>query len=62
MKKLRIISLLLVAFMLLGVLASCGGPGSVVNNAGDRVNGSWEGVDFQGQAVNISLSVNKYVE
>ena len=62
MKKLRIISLLLVAFMLLGVLASCGGSGNVVNNAGDRVNGSWEGVDFKGQAVNISLSVNKYVE
>ena len=65
MKKLRLISLLLVTVMCLGSLVSCLGltgqnPGG--NEGGDRTDGSWDGVDFKGQKVNFCISVNKYVE
>ena len=62
MKKTRIISLLLVLVLCLGVLASCGGTSEVQNDGGDRVNGSWDGVDFGGQQVNFCISINQYVE
>ena len=62
MKKTRLISLLLVLVMCLGVLASCSGTDTVTQDGGDRVNGSWDGVDFGGQEVNFCISVNQYVE
>ena len=63
MKATKIVSLLLVLVMLLGALASCGGGSDVVNNGGERgEDGSWDGVDFEGQVVKMALSVNQYVE
>ncbi|MBE6567351.1 MAG: hypothetical protein E7657_01690 [Ruminococcaceae bacterium] len=62
MKKTRIIALLLVLAMLLMVFASCDGTGSK-GDGGDRGDdGSWEGVDFDGQEVHMSISANQYEE
>ena len=65
MKKLRLISLLLLTVMCLGLLASCvnlNTNGTNNQGGGDRTDGSWDGVDFEGQKVNFCISVNKYVE
>ena len=55
----RIVAALLALFMVLG-LFSCNeeGPGG----GGDRVDGSWAGVDFQGQEVGLCISANKHFE
>ena len=60
MRKTRIICLLLALVTCLGALASCDGRGS--QDGGDRVGDSWDGVDFKGQVVNLSISANKYDE
>ncbi len=65
MKKLRLISFLLLIVMCLGLLASCvnlNTGGSNNQGGGDRTDGSWDGVNFEGQKVNFCISVNKYVE
>ena len=63
MKATRIISLLLVLILSLGILASCGGTGDVVDDGGNRgENGSWDTVDFKGQEVRFCISVNQYNE
>ena len=62
MKKTRIICLLLALVLCLGVLASCDNGGGN-QGGGDRgTDGSWDGVDFEGQTVNFCVSVNKYSE
>ena len=62
MKKARILALFLALATLLTLLASCNG-GGVKNDGGDRgEDGSWSGVDFEGQEVHMSVSVNQYEE
>ena len=62
MRKTRIISLLLALVFCLGSLASCNGLGGN-GDGGDRGDdGSWDGVNFDGQVVNLSISKNKYDE
>ena len=61
MKTTRILALLLALATLLTLLASCdGGRGN--GDGGDRVGDSWDGVDFKGQEVRMSISVNQYEE
>ncbi len=64
MKATRWICLLLVAILLVGALSSCvlnvDGPGQ--SDGGDRTDGSWDGVDFNGQTVKMALSINQYSE
>ncbi|MBP3437686.1 MAG: hypothetical protein J6K61_07285 [Clostridia bacterium] len=58
MKKLcRGISLALALILSLGVLASCNGGGGNTQT-GDRVNGSWDNVDFGGNTLVVNLSAN----
>ena len=65
MKKVRILSLLLVLVMMLGALASCnlfdGGQSNIDGGNRDE-EGGWDGVDFKGQEVKICISTNKYEE
>ena len=62
MKKTRIIALLLALATMLALLASCNG-GRQTGDGGDRgEDGSWDGVDFDGQVVHVSLSKNQYEE
>ena len=61
MRKTKILCLLLVLAMLASLLIACDDEG-VVNDGGDRVNGSWEGVDFKGQTVKFSISKNQCSE
>ena len=61
MKKAKILALVLAMATLLSLLVSCGSS-SVVSDGGDRVGDSWEGVDFGGQEVHVSISVNQYEE
>ncbi|MBP3436346.1 MAG: hypothetical protein J6K61_00355, partial [Clostridia bacterium] len=56
-RKVRILSLLLALVLSLGVLASCDGGGGNIQT-GDRVNGSWDNVDFKGSELVVSLSAN----
>lgn len=56
----RILCGLLVLSFIFGLVA-CGG-GKVVTDGGDRVDGSWAGVDFQGQEVGLCISANKHFE
>ena len=60
----RILTALLALVLLLGVLASCTlidtNPGG--GDGGERVDGSWDGVDFGGQEVRFCISINKYNE
>ena len=62
MRKTRIIALFLLLAMSLGLFASCDGDSGVVNDGGDRVGDSWEGVNFKGQEVRFCISVNQYEE
>ena len=66
MKKIRLIALCLVLATALGMLSACTllvspeeGTG---NGGGDRVDGSWDAVDFGGQTVRYCISVNEYEE
>ena len=57
MKKTKLICLLLVLVMVLGAFASCTGDGAGDSkDPGDRVDGSWEGVDFDGQTLVVEVS------
>lgn len=57
----KVIVILLVLSLLLG-LASCGNAHDVISDGGDRVGDSWEGVDFSGQEVRVSISANQSFE
>ncbi|MBP3436347.1 MAG: hypothetical protein J6K61_00360 [Clostridia bacterium] len=57
-KKARILSLFLALVLSLGALASCSGDGGGNIQTGDRVNGSWDDVDFKGSELVVSLSAN----
>ena len=57
--KTRIVALFLLLALIFSLLVACEGGGNVVTDGGDRVNGSWEGVDFQGQEVRFCISVNQ---
>ena len=61
MKKTRIIALLLSLATLLALFSSCNGLGNS-GDGGDREGDSWEGVDFKGQEVHMSISANEYEE
>ena len=65
MKATKILSLLLALVTLvcaLSLFTACDGPNGPKDDPGDRVNGSWEGVDFDGQELKMAVSVNQYVE
>ena len=62
MKKTRVIALLLALCMCLGLLAACNDTTQQNGPVGDRVDGSWDGVDFGGQRVRFCISVNQYEE
>ena len=62
MKKTRIISLLLVAVMCLGLLASCGEGRGGGNSGGGRDGDSWDSVDFEGQEVVYCISKHQTPE
>ncbi|MBQ9736682.1 MAG: hypothetical protein IJV96_07865 [Clostridia bacterium] len=62
MKKTKLLCLLLAAAMLLCMLSACNGSGGGGNGGGERVDGSWENVDFDGQEVRFAVSVNQYDE
>ncbi len=60
----KILSMLLAVIMLfsaLSLLASCN-AGSVVTDGGDREGDSWDGVNFEGQTVKMSISTNQCSE
>ena len=61
MKK-RVLSLFLLFALLCTVLASCNDGTSGEIPDADRVDGSWEGVDFGGQKVNVCVSKNKWIQ
>ncbi len=49
--------------MLAGMLSACTlSRNSVNTDGGDRIDGSWEGVDFGGQEVRVSVSANQSFE
>ena len=54
----KILSLLLALVMLvavMGVFTACGGGRDVIDDGGDRgADGSWAGVNFQGQEVRMA--------
>ena len=58
----RVLALSLALIFTLGMLASCGKTEDVVEDGGDRVNGSWDSVDFGGQVVRFCISTNQYEE
>ena len=60
MKTSRILCLLLALATCLGVLASCGDDAGTVTDGGDRVNGSWDSVDFGGVEVKMAYSNNRF--
>ncbi|MBR2622446.1 MAG: hypothetical protein IKC97_08775, partial [Clostridia bacterium] len=65
MKKMRMISFLLVLVMCLGALSSCligGNAGRGDEGGGDRVDGSWDNVDFGGQTVRLCVSAHQTPE
>ena len=62
MRKARLIALFLIFSMLTCFLASCSGGGSTVEDGGDRVGDSWDGVNFKGQTVKLCISINQYDE
>ena len=62
MKFTRILCLLLALVTCLGVLASCGDETGGATDGGDRVNGSWDGVDFGGTEVKMAYSNNRVID
>ena len=62
MKKIRLISLLLLFALLLGLFSACDDVPSDYEGGGDRIGEGWEGVDFRGQTVKLCISVNQYNE
>ena len=58
----RVLALSLALIFTLGMLASCGKTEDVIVDGGDRVNGSWDSVDFGGQVVRFCISTNQYEE
>ena len=61
MKATKIISLLLVFAMMFSLLVACDGGGNG-GGGGERVDGSWDTVDFGGQEVRFAVSINQYDE
>ncbi|MBQ9735249.1 MAG: hypothetical protein IJV96_00500, partial [Clostridia bacterium] len=61
MKATKIISLLLVFAMMFSLLVACDGGGAG-GGGGERVDGSWDTVDFGGQEVRFAVSINQYDE
>ena len=61
MRKTKILCLLLVLATLLSLLAACN-TDHVVSDGGDREGDSWNGVDFGGQTVKMSVSTNQCSE
>ena len=61
MHKTRILCLLLLLALALPLLASCD-VGSTVTDGGDREGDSWDGVNFEGQTVVLSVSTNQCSE
>ncbi len=59
-KHVRFLALALALVLSLGLLASCNGGGGGNTQTGDRgENGSWDNVDFDGNTLKISVSVNQ---
>ena len=58
----RAIAILLSLTMLLCLLASCNDTTTGEEGGGDRVDGSWDGVNFEGQTVKYCISINQYEE
>ena len=62
MRKTRIICLLLALVTCLGLFAACDSTGNNKGGGERGENGSWDGVNFEGQEVNFCISTNKYNE
>ena len=62
MKARKLISVLLLLAMCVSLFAACNDVTDTKNPTGDRVEGSWDGVDFGGQKVGLCISNNKYNE
>ena len=58
----RFVCILLVFLLLCSALTACNTPGEQEVGPGDRIDGSWEGVNFGGQEVHLCLSANQNPE